>query len=58
MDCVQGDEAGVHAWFNYFSDETGNDAYDDIDVEQLDAATTKLHAILDYEFAALDPRGA
>eukprot|EP00750_Incisomonas_marina_P013427 INCI17318.4.p1 GENE.INCI17318.4~~INCI17318.4.p1 ORF type:complete len:1643 (-),score=275.14 INCI17318.4:498-5267(-) len=53
-----GDEAGVHAWFNYFSDETGNDAYDDIDVEQLDAATTKLHAILDYEFAALDPRGS
>lgn len=49
----KGDEADVTAWYNYYTSDGGSLRHDEIEVDDLDAVTVALHAILDAEIAAV-----
>jgi predicted esterase len=48
-----GSEPGVSAWYNYFTQKTGEMEHDAIDEEHLQQVTTAVHNIIDREVAAL-----
>ena len=39
----------MHGWYTYFTDESGNDAYDRIDVRELEETTSSIHELVRQE---------